>query len=108
MLYDTAVCTTEENHIFSEYKYLLKIKRTVVVLLLRALANRYHNAEEANKAFNDLESFVGDLNYLVEFTRKDDPVRVVVEEFVKYGKYNDIPDYCITDKNTVSHIAACW
>ena len=100
LLHDTALYSTEENLIFNEGKHLLKIKRTMVISLLRALTNRFDNADESKKKFDDLDSFVCDLNYLTEFSKKTDPEQVAVNEFVKSDRIN----YLITDKETAKQV----
>ena len=101
IIHDISQFSYEENNILSEYKHLHKIKKRIVTALLQVFSYVAVDANKSRQLYDEIVSFVSDLNYLSEFTKKEDPVHAVVEEFAIYG---NTPDYCITDKNTARHI----
>ena len=100
MVHDTYRFSNKEIHIIGEYKHLLKVHKTVVTSLLQVFSYLAVDKDKSKQVYEEIVSYISDLDYLDVFTRKDDPVHLAEEAFLMSGTR----DYRVTDQNTASHI----
>ena len=101
IIHDISQFSYEENNILSEYKHLHKIKKRIVTALLQVFSYLAVDANKSKQMYDEIASFVSDLDYLSEFSKKEDPVHVLESEFLKSDKN---PRKLITGKDTANCI----